>query len=374
MRTSLRRTITRTAAAVTTVAVVGSGALLAPAEASAASDASAGWLADQLDGGLVVSEFRDQDDNWQQYTDFGLTLDVYYAFGQLDARPAKRAAILDAIEPRAGEYYDQFGTRFPGAIGKLLTAVELAGGDPETYGVADGGPNLVDALEDLVVTAGPEEGRAKDDPTGPFESSNTFTQAYVATALAGADADRAEIVSEFLLLQQCPAGFFREGLDSADGTCANAEPEQRRPSVDATATAAIAAAALALDDTLSPGLRADAAAASKDAVDWLVGKQKDNGAFVGNGVVNTNSTGLAASALVLAGKNKKATKAARWIDQLRVTRKLVRTTGYKAADLGAIAYNAAAFKTGKKKGITRTARYEWRRATAQAAPALDLLG
>jgi hypothetical protein len=371
MRTSLRRTLTttatRAAVAVTAVALAGSGALVVPADASPTSDKSAGWLSRQLQGGLVVSEYKDQNGHWQQYTDHGLTLDVYYALGQLDTRAAKRAAILDALEPVMHDYVDAFGTRYAGAIGKLLTAVEAASRNPRTYGDED----LVAGLEALVVTSGDEAGRAKDD-SDFGDSSNTFGQAYVATALAGASSSLADEATTFLLKQQCAAGYFRENMQSSDFTCDGGTGGQSAPSVDATATAALAAFALAFAGPQQT--RPAAARAFRDAVSWLVSKQRANGSFVGNGTQNTNSTGLAASVLLAAGKTAKARAAARWIHHFQVTRRLVRATGYTSADLGAIAYDADAFKAGKRKGITRGARYEWRRATAQAAPALDLIG
>ena len=371
MRTSLRRTLTRSATraavAVTAVALAGSGALVAPADASGASTKSANWLARQLQDGLVVSEYKDQDGHWQQYTDHGLTLDVYYAFGQLDAKAPKRAAILDALEPVMHDYVDAYGTRYAGAIGKLLTAVEAAGRNPRTYGDED----LVAGLEALVVTAGDETGRAKDD--GDFgDSSNTFGQAYVATALAGANSSLADEATTFLLKQQCAAGFFRENMESSDFTCDSGAAGESTPSVDATATAALAALDLAFDGPQQT--RAAASQAFQDALSWLASKQKADGSFVGNGTRNTNSTGLAASVLAAGGKGRKAARAAEWIQQFQVTKRMVRTAGFKADDLGAVAYDAAAFKAGEKKGITRGARYEWRRATAQAAPALGLIG
>ncbi len=369
MRMSPRRTALRAVLAVTTIAVTGSGALVAPVAASPASDKSAGWLADQLDSGLIVSEYNLHDGNgWQQYTDQGLTLDVYYALGQLDTRPAKRAAILAALEGEAAAYIDGFG-RSAGAIGKLLTAVELAGGNPHTYG--DGDEDYLAGLEDLVVVGGDEGGRAKDDPSG---FSNTFTQAYDATALAGAGSTSADEATTFLLKQQCDAGFFREDVTSSDFTCDSGTGDESTPSVDATATVAVALAALSSAPSLPNDVRADAAQALTDALAWLSAKQRDDGAFVGNGVANTNSTGLAASAFIIAGREGKARKAAAWIDRLRVTPRLVRTTAFKAADLGAVAYGSAALAKGKTKGMLRADRYEWRRATAQAAPALDLIG
>ena len=49
MRIYARTTLTRAAIAVTAVALAGSGAIVAPAVASPASNLSADWLADQLD-------------------------------------------------------------------------------------------------------------------------------------------------------------------------------------------------------------------------------------------------------------------------------------------------------------------------------------
>ena len=376
MRTSLRRTLTRSATraavAVTAVALAGSGALVAPADASsAASDASTDWLVGQLADGLMVSEYNLHDGSgWQQYTDYGLTLDAYFALQQLRVKPGKRQAILDAIEPHSSEYTDAFGTRYAGALGKLLTAVLFEGGDPSTYG-DDTNRDLLSDLEDLVVTSGPEQGRAQDDPS-TSDTSNTFGQSYVATALTHARSPLADDATRFLLKQQCANGYFREGMDSGDFTCDGGTRQESKASVDATATVAIALGDLGeeLDGRLQRRVRR----ASDNAVAWLVSTQKNNGSFVGNGTANTNSTGLAAFALRLGGKRAKATRAAEWVDGLRVTRRVVRTSAYRARDVGAIAYDRAAFDAGKAAGIARADRYQWRRSTAQAAPALDLIG
>lgn len=372
MRTSLRRTLTRSATraavAVTAVALAGSGALVAPADASGASTKSATWLARQLPEGVVVSEYQ-QGRDWVRYSDWGLTLDVYFAFSQLDVKPGKRDQILDVLDQKYRKYTDVFGTRYAGALGKLLTAVEAGGRDPQTYGAGD--RNLVADLEALMVTTGNETGRAKDGGDSD-DTSNTFGQAYVATALAGAGSSLADEATTFLLEQQCSAGFFRENMESSDFTCDGGTGGESTPSVDATATAALAALDLAFNGPQQT--QAAASQAFQDAVSWLVSKQKANGSFVGNGTQNTNSTGLAASVLAAGGKGKKAAKAAEWIQQFQVTKRLVRRTGFEADDLGAVAYDADAFKAGEKKGITRNARYQWRRSTAQAAPALDLIG
>ncbi len=362
-RTSLRRLVLLASSA----ALVTSGALVAPAQAATPrATTSSDWLVTQMNArDLVRTEYSNGDGTYSGYTDYGLSLDFFLAFEQLDVRAGKRAAILDAIEPRSRKYTDAFGTTYAGALGKLLTAVHIAGIDPSTYSTGD----LVQRLEDLVVTTGAEEGRAKDNPDGPFESSNTFGQSFVATALAGARSPLADEAVDFLLKQQCATGYYRESMDSTDFTCDGGTGAERKSSVDATATAAVALRALSLVGPAEQ--RALARDSFRDAIAWLVSRQADSGTFLAGR--NTNSTGLAASAFVAAGKTRKAAKAARWIENLRVNRRDIRTSAYRARDLGAIAYDAVAFKRAADEGITRDTRYQWRRSTAQAAPALDQL-
>ncbi len=367
-----RKPLRRLVLLASSAALVTSGALVAPAQAATPrattprATTSSDWLVSQMNArDLVRTEYSNGDGTFSGYTDFGLSLDFFLAFEQLGVRAGKRAAILDAIEPRSEEYTDAFGTTYAGALGKLLTAVEIAGIDPSTYSTGD----LVQRLEDLVVTAGPEEGRAKDNPDGDFESSNTFGQSFVATALVGADSPLADETLDFLLKQQCAAGYYREKMDSADGTCDGGTAAQRKSSLDATATAAVALRALS---TVGPLEQRERARESfRDAIAWMVTRQADSGTFLAGR--NTNSTGLAASAFIAAGRLNRAKLAARWIDDLRVNQRDIRTTAYRAGDLGAIAYDRTAFKRGESRGITRGDRYVWRRSTAQAAPALDQL-
>ena len=361
-----RKPLRRLVLLASSAALVTSGALVAPAEAATPqATTSSDWMVTQLSDNLVESEYSNGDGTYTQYTDFGLTLDMFFAFEQLDARAPLRARILRAIEPRSEEYTDAFGTTYAGALGKLLTAVEFAGINPSTYSSGD----LVQRLEGLVVTDGAEEGRAKDNPDGQFESSNTFGQSFVATALAGARSPLADESLDFLLKQQCAAGFFREDMESADFTCDGGAPSEKKSSVEATATVAVALKALSVAGPREQ--RVAAREALTDAITWLASRQVATGTFKGGR--DTNATGLAASALVAAGKTKKAARAASWIDDFRVTQRAIRTTALRPRDLGAIAYDAVAFERAEAEGITRDTRYQWRRSTAQAAPALDQL-
>jgi hypothetical protein len=357
----VRKHLHRAVLGLTTAALVG-GTLATPAHAATGrARAATDWLSDQLDAGLVTSEFN-VGQGWQSYTDHGLTLDVYFAFDTLDVRAGQKARIIRAMEPEVDNYTGAaFGTTFAGAVGKLLTAVRDQGIAPAEYG--DG--TLLTTLEGLVVTSGSEKGRAKDSGAGS-DTSNSFGQSYVATALARSGSEWENEAVRFLRRQQCDAGYFRE-LMTPDGSCEVGSGPASRPSVEATATAAMALMDAA--PRLAAGPRKRAKGAAADAVRWLVTRQVGSGTFKGGR--DTNATGLAATALGEAGKKKRAAKAASWVADLQVTRKLVRTTKFRARDFGAIAYDRAAFTDGRTSGIARADRYQWRRATAQAAPALD---
>ena len=196
----------------------GPSALAATPQAGSAST----WLGGQLSSGLVQSEYQNEDGSWASYTDHGLALDFFFTFDRLDVRQAQQARILDAMEPEASNYTDSWGTTYAGAVGKLLSAVQAEGLDPDTYA----GGYLLPRLEELTVDEGPEAGRAKDDTPGS-DTSNSFGQSYVVTALTRAGSDEAEAATLFLLDQQCSAGFFREAMGTDTFTCDEGSDESR---------------------------------------------------------------------------------------------------------------------------------------------------
>lgn len=343
--------------------------LAGPAEAATGpARSSTTWLGNQLTEGLVESEYDDGTGTYVGYTDFGLTLDVFYALDEVGVRHRQQNAILGAIEPRAGEYTDAWST-YAGAVGKLLTAVQAEGVDPATYASGD----LLPRLEELVEDSGPEQGRAKDAPPAAApataDTSNTFGQSFVVTALTNAGSDEADEAVEFLLQQQCDAGFFRESMGTSTFTCESGTAEESRPDIDATATAVTALRTIR--DDLPVALRDDVQSALRKGARWLVSQQRRSGTFSGG--ANTNSTGLAATALAETGRTAAARKAARWVNKLRVTPRMARRTALRKADVGAIAFDVAALRQAKRNGLARDDRYQWRRSTAQAAPALDVL-
>lgn len=354
------RALTRRLGAVALTTALASGTALVAAPAPAATgdpaSSSAGWLAGQLTNGVIHNAQYDFDD-------YGLSLDVLFALKQLDAQPSQRRAVLDALANNPERYISAYGTRTAGGTGKLATAVELGQRNPRSFG----GVNLISRIKSLLSTRSREVGRGVDSGAGDY--SNTIGQAWIVRALTGAADAKKTDATRFLLRQQCAAGFFRLTLESATGTsaytCDGAASADRSPSVDATALAlqalevAKAGGVTGLDDDIA------------DAAGWLVRRQGYSGFFTDQGTPNSNSTGLAASALEAAGRLGPAGNAAAWVLRRRVTAAAASSGSALAGDAGAVAFNAPALTAAKKHGITVEKQDQFRRATAQAAPALD---
>lgn len=307
---------------------------------------AARWLDDQLTNGIIHNEQYD-------YDDYGLSLDVFFTLSGLDTRPAAADSIIDAIKPHVADYTTYGTSVFAGATGKVATAVQDAGEDPTGFG----GVDLIAQLEGLVVAEGPGTGRAKDafDPEeeGAGDYSNSIGQSFAVRALAVKKSSLSEDVTSYLLKQQCGDGSFRE--QEADSQCTTGSG-----SVDVTALAL--QALLTAKDEGQADLQDDI----DDGVAYLLGVQATNGSFTGNDVANTNTTGLAAATLKLAGKDGAAGSAAAWIVGHQVTDALAEDTEL-AGELGAVAYDKSALNTGKTAGIVTETRDQWIRATAQAA-------
>lgn len=349
MRTSPRRL--GAVALVTTALVAGPLALSAPASATNSYSYSAGgWLARQLSGGLVHNQQFD-------YDDYGLSLDVFFALDALHTRPRAARSVLNAVDDAPGAYIGTGAESYAGATGKLATAVELAGRSPRSFG----GVNLVARLQQRVHTAADAQRGRATDRSQYGDYSNTIGQSFVVRGLAGAGSSLADEATRFLVKQQCAAGFFREGMDSADYTCDGGTAAQKVPSVDATGFAVQALVAARAHGT--KGLDG----AIRRAASWLVRRERSNGSFVGNGVANTNTTGLAATALSLTGRHAAAERAAAWVSRRQVTYLVAAQSPRLAHETGAIAYSSTQLATARQEGITTDQRDQWRRATAQAA-------
>ncbi len=361
----IHRAVTALVSSALAVSLVAAGA---PAQAAAPASAtlsiptnpstarSADWLADQLRHGVIH--------NFQfGFDDYGLTADTVFALHAVGLHGAKVKAARTALSHHVADYTGAKKERFAGALGKLLVLAETTGGGESAFG----GVNLVRRTAQRVSTTAPTTGRIEDRSAfGDF--SNVIGQIFVTRGLLEAGNPAGEDALTFLLQQQCAAGFFRldftRSKTSTNQACGATSPSD----LDTTALAVIELTDLA-------GSHTELAAALTDATTWLLGQQKADGSFRGGTTTspkNTNSTGLAGWALLTAGDCVDAQHAAQWVRGLQVTRPPA--SSRLAAESGAIAYNGPAFKAGKKSGINKTTRDQWRRATSQAAPALVALG
>jgi hypothetical protein len=353
-------------AAVATVATMLTTAPTAPAGAASPYDprpakSGAGWLAGQLDDGLVHNEQFDFDD-------IGLSIDVALGLDAAGKKPKVAKAITKAVAKNLGSYTGFGESVFAGALAKAAVLALVRDKDPRSFGGAD----LVAQLEDRVATVAPIAGRIEDayDPDDEFggDFANVVGQTYAARALALAGSAKARAVTAFLLQQQCAQGYFRQFFTSdktrPDQSCQGAPRAERGASTDATALAV-----LALQDVKG----AKAKAAVKKAVAWLLDRQHVSGAFTDTGknfgTANANSTGLAGWALGESGAAKPAARAATFVRWLQVPGTNP-CSGGLAKQAGAISYDDDAYAIAQSEGITKKTSDQWRRASSQALPVL----
>ncbi|RYJ05420.1 MAG: hypothetical protein EON52_11665, partial [Actinomycetales bacterium] len=343
----------------------------AQAASSNASSASY-WLSQQLTNGIASYKYE-YDGEVYSTDDVGLTIDVLQAFVDTDTQTAKQQTILDALEDRVDSYTSAGGT------GKLITAVQGAGEEPRLFG----GVNLVERLEDKLVTSGAEAGRAVDSP----DYSSTLTQALAVRGLSVANStDEAASATSYLLKQQCADGGFRESMfaeatpdtnpsdgfddsvSAVDRTCGDsATSGDDKETVDTTA---IAIQAL-LEANISAEVPGTVERAEK-AADYLLKQQTTAGSFRNDGKSNANSTGLAAAALWATGHEAAADRAAAWLVKRQVTK--ASSVGTQlTGELGAVAFNDEALANAKLDGIEDLDRGQFIRATSQALAGLDKL-
>lgn len=366
MNVSLRgRLAPRITGLVATAAVAATGiSALSVAPAAAAEPAGistsfgVAWLKTQLTGGLAHN-------NQFDFDDLGLSADIAFGLDAAGGQDATVDAITNAIEPRAqAEWYtstfEGVTTTYAGSVAKALVLAQTAGSSPTDFG----GVNLVTKLEDLVVKDGATKGRVRD-VNNEFGDANVIGQAFAAQGLATANSPQAGAVTDFLIEQQCTGGYFRLNMAAANAPeqgCVDADATGSAPDTDATALAVLALAGQAADP--------EVAAALTKATAWLQSAQRADGSFGGGTSTeapNANSTGLAGWALGERGLTAPAAKAAVWVRSLQSAG--VGRCATKVAP-GAIAYDQAALAAGLKSGITAATQDQWRRATAQALPAL----
>ena len=347
-----------------TAAVLAAGTLVVtmagPAQA-APDDASARWLTRQLTGGLIHNDQF-------EFDDYGLTADTAFALAAIGGQPGAVRDIRTALAQHVDSWTTgvDFGSTdvFAGSTAKAVVLAQTTGADPRAFG----GVNLVARLANRVSATAPTVGRIQDKTAGQ-DFANTIGQAFAAQGLSVAGSGKADEAVRFLLQQQCSPGYFRLGFSAKTArnqTCDGGDPATTSaPDTDVTALAVLSLRAV-------PRKTAAVRTAITDAVGWLKRRQKVNGSFGGGTATeasNSNSTGLAGWALGETGACGAAVKAARWVRDLQVAGDVSGTP--LAGEVGAIAYDRSRFVAAQGEGITD--RDQWRRATAQAAPALDNL-
>jgi hypothetical protein len=305
--------------------------LVAAAPAAAATptvnrtDAAAGWLARQLVDGERFEVVFDG----TAFPDQGLTIDAILAFAAAkvaDTNGAKATAWL--AEPEILTGYIGDGTEaYAGATAKLAFAAQVRGKNPANFG----GVDLITRLRGLQTPSGRFSDRSA---FGDF--SNAITQSFALLALRRTAAGPPAPAGAYLAASRCPDGGFP--LQFEQPTCSS--------EVDATA--------FAVQALIAVGRYADAAA----GVNWLKSKQAADGSFADfAGVVNANSTGLAAQALLVAGRPFAWLKARTFLLSLQVG------CSGQPSNRGAIAYTTDGFDQSTAP-----------RATAQAVPGLAAAG
>lgn len=312
--------------------------------------AGAAWLEGELTDGILVNRQYQSDDH-------STTVDLAYALRAVAPDSAALPEITTALAAGADAYTSPGQDVYAGSTGKLLSFAVDAGADPRSFG----GEDLVAQLEDRTADKGAVKGRISDKSQyGDY--ANGFGQAWAVRGLTLAGSREAASARDYLLQQQCDAGFFRLYLPAADApvqACGKAAPEP----VDTTALAYVLLHDLAEED---PAL----AGALEKAIDYILSQQAGDGSFSGGDgadvIPNANSTGLAGWALRLAGEDDAAAEAAAWIR----AHQLGECEGRLAADAGAVGFDDATLAAAGRRGLTAKTEYQWRLATSQSVPAL----
>jgi hypothetical protein len=309
------------------------------------------WLAHQLTDGLV---HNDQ----YAFDDYGLTIDTALALRDVDRRRADvrtaRRAVAAGIESYIGTGPEQYAN----ATAKALIFAVRTGASPRHFG----GVDLVSRMVSLTA----DNGRIADH-SAYGDYANVLGQAYAANGLTATHSQRARKATRFLLKQQCRAGFFRLYFAPVGSpqTCDDGRSAGlSTPDTDATA--------IAVQMLLSQRARPSVHRALHRAERWLLRHQRHNGSFIGGASTdspNSNSSGLAGTALGLLGDAAAAGRSAFWVRRQQVHEAGACTTALRS-QRGAIAYDPAAYRAAQGAGLGSADFDQWRRATAQAMPVL----
>lgn len=290
------------------------------------------------------------------HPDWGLTIDTAFMLAADGTQATILAQVKKAIANHILDYAVYRGDTSSGAMAKALLVSEVLKADPTDFG----GLNLRKRVLKLVAppSAGFEAGRLRD--TGKTDYSNVFGQSYGTIGLTRSG-DVSQDVVDYLVKQRCADGYFRLYITAGE-TC---DQSGSGPDVDATALALQALVAA----------KADGATVSHQLIlgttSWLISVQSANGSYSEDATdqaPSSNSTGLAANALIAAGHVSPRLKAAAWIADLQLTSAKV-GQGPARRDIGAIAFDPAALADAIAHGLGDS-RSQWWRVAPQACFAL----
>lgn len=269
---ALSRNVLRRAGALTLATTLalstGATAVLAadPPTTTDPGPAAAGWIAAQVEAGVGP----------------GSLADAIFAYASTGTGASAAADALARLEDVVDSYIlDGSAALVPGYLAKTLLAVQVAGGDPTSFG----GHDLEAELRGLIVTTpGPVLGR--------FGAAAPSDQALGVIALSRTSGGAPAETVDYLVSLQCPNGDFQW-----DGSCPGAGAEDP----DTTG--------LAVQALLAGG----ASAAAATSTQLLIDIQGSDGSFSSFGTPNTNSSGVAGQALRAAGEADAADDAAAFI-------------------------------------------------------------
>jgi prenyltransferase beta subunit len=349
MRTKLLRSALAVGAG---AALIFSATPAAHATTTSTATKAIDWLEGQMsaNGHRLKSGFTDQNNQFQTFDDAGLTID-----GLLAIAAAKRDNDTEAKATRDWmlENVDNYVTGFDpdslyaGALGKAIVFALVYDQDPNQID----GHDLEADLRGRMQSNGRFTDKATDFESGdPVDYSNGIGDALDVLALAGTEDGAPAAAVNYLLLQQCPNGGFRETLGDAKCT------DTTKASADATSFALMALDVVDLSDAVDAAIDAGAG--------YLASVQGANGAFKGAGNSDSaNSSGLAGAVLRGLGDAPRANKAATYVKSIQLA---------SGSDNGAILGNKADYDDAVANGLDAQGKTLAARSTAQGVLALGL--
>jgi len=305
---------------------------------NANAQAAATWLARQLAANGDVLSYNGS-------TSWGLTAQAVLALASAGVGGDQIAATAAKIANSGTAYVGTpaQASSNTGAIANVVFALEVAGMDPTHFGSGAGQRDLVAELRSTLQSSG-AFGTA---------SPSAYTQALAVLALARSAAGVPASAITWLQTQQCTTATDpNAGAYGWSASCGSADQD----TTALVAQALLAAGVPATDPSVA------------DAQAWLVAQQQSSGGLASSlGGVNANTTGIAAQLFTGMGDVKPAASAGGYLGGLQVTCGLVAAhPALKAADVGAIAYDASGLSDATTYGIDSASLNQVQQATSQA--------